>query len=247
MSVFKPVKAHFSEDKELFESIKNIFGFYPGNIFLYKLALTHKSVASEIKEGVKDSNERLEYLGDAILGAIVADFLFKKFPFKDEGFLTETRSKIVSRAQLNSLSMKLGLDKLISSSSDRRNNARSIKGDAFEAFVGAVYLDKGYEFTQKKVVENIIKVHMDLDDLVENEINFKSKLIEWSQKERREIDFKVVKEVGIGVDKQYIVRIFIDSEAYEDGCDFSIKGAEKLAAEKTYNALGLEKQDGQGI
>ena len=143
MSVFKPVKAHFSEDKDLYESIKNIFGFYPGNIFLYKLALTHKSVAEEIKEGVKDSNERLEFLGDAILGSIVADFLFKKYPFKDEGFLTETRSKIVSRFQLNHLSLKLGLDKLIVSSSDKQTNARSILGDAFEAFVGAMYLDKG--------------------------------------------------------------------------------------------------------
>lgn len=243
MSVFKPVKAHFSEDKDLYESIKNIFGFYPGNIFLYKLALTHKSVASEIKEGVKDSNERLEYLGDAILGSIVADFLFKKFPFRDEGFLTETRSKLVSRAQLNQLSVKLGLDKLIVSASDRRTNARSIKGDAFEAFVGAMYLDKGYDFSQKIIIDNIIRVHIDLDDLVENDINFKSKLIEWSQKEKKEIDFKVIKELGAGAEKQYVTRIFIDGEPFEQGCDFSIKGAEKLAAEKTYILLGLDNQE----
>lgn len=242
MSVFKPVKAHFSEDKTLFESIKNIFGFYPGNIFLYKLALTHKSVAAEIKEGVKDSNERLEYLGDAILGAIVAEFLFKKFPFKDEGFLTETRSKLVSRQQLNQLSSKLGLDKLIVSSSAHKTNAHSIKGDAFEALIGAIYLDKGYDFTQKIVLENIIKVHVDLDELVEHEVNYKSKLIEWSQKEKREIDFKVIRETGSGTEKQYVSCVFIDGDAYEEGCDFSIKGAEKLAAEKTYNSLRLEQE-----
>ncbi|MCF8331390.1 MAG: ribonuclease III [Bacteroidales bacterium] len=243
MSVFKPVKAHFSEDKDLYESIKNIFGFYPGNIFLYKLALTHKSVAEEIKEGVKDSNERLEFLGDAILGSVVADFLFKKYPFKDEGFLTETRSKIVSRIQLNQLSLKLGLDKLIASSSDKQSNARSILGDAFEAFVGAMHLDKGYEFTYRVLVDYIIKVHIDLEELLKKDINFKSKLIEWAQKERKEIDFKVIKELGQGTEKQYVVKIFIDGVAYEEGCDFSIKGAEKLSAEKTYATLGIDGQD----
>ncbi|MFO8053919.1 MAG: ribonuclease III [Bacteroidales bacterium] len=237
MSVFQLVKTYFSPDKALYESIKNIFGFYPGNIFLYKLALTHKSVADEVKEGVKHSNERLEYLGDAILGSIVADFLFKKFPFKDEGFLTETRSKIVSREQLNQLSMKLGLDKLIYTGRAKQNNARSLKGDAFEAFIGAIYLDKGYAFCQRIVVENIIGVHVDLEDLVENEINYKSKLIEWAQKEHRVICFKVVDEIGQGNEKQYVARVYIDDHPYEEACDFSIKGAEKLAAEKTYNTL----------
>ena len=113
--MFKPVKAHFSSEKELFEAINNIFGFYPGNIFLYKLAFRHKSVAHELKKGLKDSNERLEYLGDAILSAVVADYLFKKFPYKDEGFLTEMRSKLVSRNQFNQLAIKLGIDKIIQS------------------------------------------------------------------------------------------------------------------------------------
>ncbi|MCF8219737.1 MAG: ribonuclease III [Bacteroidales bacterium] len=244
MSVFKPVKAHFSEDKELYESIKNIFGFFPGNIFLYKLALTHKSVATEIKEGVKDSNERLEYLGDAILGSIVADYLFKKFPFKDEGFLTETRSKIVSRAQLNNLSIRLGLNKLIESASNSNSqNGKSINGDAFEAFIGAMYLDKGFAFAHRIVTENIIKVHLDLDELVEKEVNFKSKLIEWAQKERKEIEFKVIKEQGSGNTKQYISKVFIDGVPHEQGVDFSIKGAEKLAAEKTFQQLSLNVDD----
>jgi len=226
------------------ESIKNIFGFFPGNIFLYKLALTHKSVATEIKEGVKDSNERLEYLGDAILGSIVADYLFKKFPFKDEGFLTETRSKIVSRAQLNNLSIRLGLNKLIESASNSNSqNGKSINGDAFEAFIGAMYLDKGFAFAHRIVTENIIKVHLDLDELVEKEVNFKSKLIEWAQKERKEIEFKVIKEQGSGNTKQYISKVFIDGVPHEQGVDFSIKGAEKLAAEKTFQQLSLNVDD----
>ncbi|MFW6020386.1 MAG: ribonuclease III [Bacteroidales bacterium] len=244
MSVFRTVKARFSEDKELYESIKNIFGFFPGNIFLYKLALTHKSVATEIKEGVKDSNERLEYLGDAILGSIVADYLFKKFPFEDEGFLTETRSKIVSRIQLNNLSIKLGLNKLVeSASTSNRKNGKSINGDAFEAFIGALYLDKGYVFAHRIVTENIIKVHMDLDELVEKEVNYKSKLIEWAQKEKKEIEFKVINEKGSGNMKQYVSKVFIDGVPYEEGCDFSIKGAEKLAAEKTFHHLSIDKEN----
>lgn len=239
MSVFKTFKAHFSEDKPLYESIKNIFGFYPGNIFLYKLALTHKSVASEIKEGLKESNERMEYLGDAILSAIIAEFLFKKFPFRAEGFLTETRSKLVSREQLNQLSMKLGLDKLIASAADKKGNATSIRGDAFEAFIGAIYLDKGYDFTRKILVEHIVKVHIDIEELVKHEVNYKSKLIEWSQKEKWEIEFKVIREAGKGPSKQYVSQVFIDGIPYEEGRDFSIKGAEKLAAEKTFQTLEL--------
>ncbi len=237
MIAFNSVRAHFSDNKELYQSIKNIFGFYPGNIFLYKLALTHKSVAEEIKDGVKDSNERLEYLGDAILGSIVAAYLFQKFPFKDEGFLTETRSKIVSRAQLNHLSMKLGLNKLVNTQAKKPGKAQSINGDALEAFIGAIYLDKGYAFCRKIVVDHIINVHLDLEDLLENNFNYKSKLIEWAQKYHYQVDFKLVNEMGHGNDKQYVAKVFIDNRPYEEACDFSIKGAEKLAAEKTFKVI----------
>ncbi|MBI9036317.1 MAG: ribonuclease III, partial [Bacteroidales bacterium] len=151
----------------------------------------HKSVAHELN-GVKISNERLEYLGDAILGAIVADYLFKLFPYKDEGFLTEMRSKIVSRAQLNKLSLKLGLDKLIQSNRESMNHYKSMQGDAFEAFVGALYLDKGYDFTRDILVDNIIRLHYNIDDLQKTEVNFKSRLIEWGQKEKKEVLFKVI-------------------------------------------------------
>lgn len=219
--------------------IKNIFGFFPGNIFLYKLALRHRSVAKEINKGVKVSNERLEYLGDAVLGTIVADYMFKMFPLKDEGFLTEMRSKIVKRSQLNSLAQKLGIDKLIQSSTENRGQCKSMNGDAFEAFIGAMYLDKGYSFTKKIVINRIINVHLDIDALEKQDLNFKSRLIEWSQKEKKQVEYKVVEEVSKGFKKQYVVQVLIDGKAYGKAQDHSIKGAEQRASEKTIISLNI--------
>ncbi len=237
MIITDTVKALFSADKELSQSLKNIFGFYPGNIFLYQLAFKHKSVSSETLNGYKLSNERLEYLGDAILSAVIADFLFKKFPYKNEGFLTEMRSRIVSRASLNKLSQKLGLDKLINYSTDGRSKFRSVNGDAFEAFIGALYLDKGFEYTRKIIITRIVDMHIDLETLEKSDYNFKSKLIEWAQKEKQQLDFKLIGETGESYDKMYIVEININDTAYASAKDFSIKGAEQLAAEKAWNIM----------
>ena len=203
------------------------------------MAFRHKSVAKELSNGIKISNERLEYLGDAVLGAVVADLLFKKFPFKDEGFLTEMRSKIVSRSQLNNLSHKLGLDKLIHSSNDSKNICKSMNGDAFEAFIGALYLDRGYLFARKIIINRIINVHLDLDELETQIVNYKSKLVEWGQKEKKSVDFKVVEEIGDGFKKQFMVKLFIEGEVVESGQDFSIKGAEQIASEKAFSKLHL--------
>jgi len=242
LSIASFIRTYFSADKEFILSIKNIFGFCPSNVSLYKLAFLHKSVAQE-QNGHKPSNERLEYLGDAVLSSIVADYLFKKFPYKDEGFLTEMRSKLVSRDQLNKLSRKLGLNKFIQSNQDSKSFYRSMQGDAFEAFLGALYIDKGYNFAKKIVVNRIINVHFDIDQLVKTEVNFKSKLIEWAQKERKIVEFDVVTEVGQGTGKQYLVEVKIDGEVYSTGQDFSIKGAEKIAAEKAYIGLHPETVD----
>ncbi len=240
MNIIKRFKAYFSSDKDFIFSIRNIFGFCPGNVSLYKLAFRHRSVAVE-SNGHKLSNERLEYLGDAVLSSVVADYLFKKFPYKDEGFLTEMRSKLVSREQLNKLSRKLGLDQFILSNQDSKSFFRSMQGDAFEAFIGAIYLDRGYNFTKKIIISRIINVHFDIDELVNTEVNFKSKLIEWSQKERKEVNFNVVTEIGIGSSKQYIVEIKVEDDICAVGQDYSIKGAEKIAAEKAYTLLHLEE------
>lgn len=237
LTFFGPLGLLFSADTELSKAIRNIFGFRPGNIFLYQLAFKHKSVSSESLNGYKLSNERLEYLGDAVLGAVVAEYLFKKFPYKNEGFLTEMRSKIVNRIALGKLAQKLGLDKLVSFSKDSKNPFRSVNGDAFEAFIGALYLDKGFLFTRKILIKRVIELHIDLDSLEKNDTNFKSRLIEWAQKEKHQLEFNVVAEIGEGYNRQYVVDITIDTVVYGQGTDFSIKGAEQLAAEKTMNVL----------
>lgn len=198
----------------------------------------HRSVSQEAQNGVKINNERLEYLGDAILDAVTADFLFKTFPTKDEGFLTEMRSKIVSRVQLNKLSQKLGLDHLVQL--DPSGIYRSFRGDAFEAFVGAVYLDKGYGFTRNLLVERIIKHYFNMDELVSQEVNFKSKMVEWAQREKKQLLFQVVNEVGTGYKKQYIVEVLVDEAPVAQGRDYSIKGAEQLAAEKAWQNISGE-------
>lgn len=179
-----PLKVFFSKDKQLFIAIKHIFGFYPGNINLYKQALRHKSAASEIRDGIKNSNERLEYLGDAVLSSVIADYLFKRFPYKDEGFLTEMRSKLVSRSHLNIICSKTGLDKLIEVN-DTGALAGSIKGNAFESVIGAIYLDKGYYFALNIIIYKIIKYYLDIDEIELQEFNYKSKLLEWVQKEKK--------------------------------------------------------------
>jgi len=225
-----------SADRQLSASIKNIFGFKPGNLALYKLAFLHKSAGQEVVGGIKVNNERLEFLGDAILDAVTADFLFKTFPTRDEGFLTEMRSKIVSRTQLNKLSFKLGLDQLIQLD-DSNGLFRSYRGDAFEAFIGAIYLDKGYEFSRKFLLERIIKSYFDLDELVRQELNYKSKIIEWAQKERKNLQFIVVDEVGNGYKKQYIVEVVIDDTPLARSQHYSIKGAEQLASEKAWKQI----------
>jgi len=240
---YKPVVADLSSDKQLKNAIKSILGYKPGNISLYHLAFLHKSATQEIHNGIKVNNERLEFLGDAILDAIAADYLFKTFPTKDEGFLTEMRSKIVSRATLNRLSQKMGIDQLIQLDGSSSGTFRSFKGDAFEALIGAIYLDKGYDFTRKIILERIIKYYFNMDELVNQEVNFKSKIIEWTQREKKQTQFMVVDEVGSGYKKQYIVELQIDGAPIARGQDYSIKGAEQNAAEKSWQKINGETID----
>lgn len=226
-----------SSDKELSRFVKNILGFYPENIVLYQLAFTHKSTTSSNSK-FKISNERLEYLGDAVLELAVADFLFHTYPTQQEGFLTEMRSRIVSRASLNKLSQKLGFDSFIKCVPNNDNTGyKSLGGNTFEALMGAIYLDKGFDFSKKVIINRIIRVHLDLDQLQQTEINFKSRLLEWGQKNKRHVDFRMIETNFEGHRKLFHVQIFIDNEAYADATDFSIKGAEQLSAEKTWSML----------
>ncbi len=218
-------------DSEIIDVIYNVFGFKPVNIAPYKLACKHKSIAQQEYNGCKVSNERLEFLGDAILGAVIAEYLFKKFPYREEGFLTEIRSRIVSRQNLNNLSQKLELSRIILSA-NKCHNKNSISGDAFEAFIGAIYIDKGFEFVKKIIINRIVNCHIDVDELVKTEVNFKSKLIEWGQKNKKNINFVLIDEIEPnGKSKLYTIEVQIDNESFAKASNYSIKRAEQDAAE----------------
>lgn len=235
-------KLYFSPHRKYIKALKNLLGFVPGNLSLYRMAFRHRSVAVVLKGGSKNSNERLEFLGDAILGSVVAEVLFKKYPYKEEGFLTEMRSKIVSRANLNQLARKLGLDELIEFDSrmvNFPNKQGSLLGDAFEALVGAVFLDRGYNFTREFLINRIIKPHVDIHTLELTETNFKSKLIEWCQHHGKDIIFEVVANAEGENAKLFTIQVNIDGEIYATGRDYNKKNAEKLAAEKACEALSI--------
>jgi ribonuclease-3 len=241
MPISRFYKLYISPNRKYVKILKNLLGFVPGNISLYRMAFRHKSVAQSVKKGVKNSNERLEFLGDAVLGSVVAEVLFKLYPYEDEGFLTELRSKIVSRNNLNALARKLGFEKLIEFDNRMLNSSRqgSLLGDAFEALIGAVYLDKGYDFTRHFLVNNIIKAHVDIHTLEQTETNFKSKLIEWCQRHSKDIAFDLIGNDDGENTKLFTVQAIIDGEVVGLGKEFNKKNAEKLAAEKACEVLGI--------
>lgn len=209
--------------------IKNIFGFTPRHLDIYKMALLHRSLSQKDAVAGKLNNERLEYLGDAVLGAITADFLFRKFPLAPEGQLTEMRSKIVCRANLNALSRKIGLDKQVIV--DAHVHGKSVNGDAFEAIMGAIYLDLGYEKTKKVFIHRILMTQLDLETLLTEEKNFKSKALSWAQKHRMQLSF-THEEFDNKSNKLYKVSLLIDGEQRAEGEGYTIKQAEQAAAEQ---------------
>jgi ribonuclease III len=225
--------------KDFTLSLKRIVGFSPKNISIYQQAFRHHSAAKDIKGGIKNSNERLEFLGDSVLSTIIADFLFKKYPYKDEGPLTKMRSKIVSRDHLNKLALKMGLDKLILQNQPMQANA-SLGGNAFEALVGAVFLDRGFKTAQDFILNRVLAFYVDVEKIIETETDFKSKLIEWGQKEKKTVQFKLVNENSIGYDKQYLIAILINNDLIVEKSHFSKKRAEQLAAEATCLQLEIE-------
>ena len=225
------------QDKNLHKFLKNILGVKPGNILLYKIALIHKSCSYKDNQGFRVNNERLEYLGDAVLSAIIGDFLFKKYPHQGEGFLTEMRSKIVSRYSLNALSKKIGLNELIEYHKGNGSQFISMDGDAFEAFIGALYLDKGYKKAYKVLIKRIFSVYVDCDSLESKQWNYKSKIIDWGQKTKHRVAFQVTDVDEKTYRKQYHVCLFIDDVPQESAVGYSIKAAEQLASEKSFTKL----------
>lgn len=229
-------------EKFLKKSVTHLLGSAPQNLNLYRLAFLHASASKDsIAKTYKESNERLEFLGDSVLGMITAAYLFQKFPFKDEGFLTEIRSRMVSRESLNVLGRKLGLDEVIEYENQKKTilSRSSMYGDALEAFIGAVYLDKGFAFTQNFIVSKILTQYFDLEIVVQNNPNFKSLLIEWAQKEGKKVQF-TLEEEGLHHNKEFTAIVLLEGEKISEGKGYSKKKAEQTAAMKACEVLGIK-------
>jgi ribonuclease-3 len=229
------------KDRAFIKAITNVTSITPDNVYLYTLALTHTSFVKQNSTGKQETNERLEFLGDSILGAVVAEFLFKKFPYKDEGFLTEIRSRIVNRESLNNIALRIGLNTLVKL--DQNNHSaryKSINGNALEALVGAIYLDKGYKTTKKFILDKLIKPHFDIQTLVNTTSNFKSKLIEWAQSQNKNVKFDIVQQKQSGNTVEFTAAVTLDDKPITTGTGYSKKKAEQAAAEKSLGLLKIE-------
>ena len=236
------IRLPFRKEKELYLSLYKILGFFPNDIKYYKQALMHKSIMRREK-GKPVNNERLEFLGDAILGAVVGHIVYTHFDGKREGFLTNTRSKIVQRETLNKLARELGITDLILSSGHSSSHNSYLGGNAFEALVGAIYLDKGYKACMQFVEGRILSHFINIDKVAYKEVNFKSKLIEWSQKNRVNVDFKVVEEKKVeGGSPLFVYQVLIEGIEGGTGRGYTKKESQQQASKITLERLRREPQ-----
>ena len=238
------MKLPFREEKELFSALYDILGFYPHDIELYKQALLHKSVGRKNEKGRPVNNERLEFLGDAILDAVVGHIVFRHFEGKREGFLTNTRSKLVSRSTLGKLSQEMGIAQLIKSAGHSTSHNSYMNGNAFEALVGAIYLDRGYDACMRFMEKRILAQLINIDKVAYKEVNFKSKLLEWSQKNRVKMEFRELKQTrdpntGSPV---FTTQVFIEGLEGCMGTGFSKKESHQQASKETLQRLRREPQ-----
>lgn len=235
------IRLLFRKDRESYLCFYRILGFVPHNIKIYQQALLHKSTSLRTEKGRPINNERLEFLGDAILDAIVGDIVYKHFEGRREGFLTNTRSKIVQRETLNKLAVEIGLDKLVKYTSRSSSHNSYMYGNAFEAFIGAIYLDQGYDRCKEFMEKRIFKNYIDLEKMSRKEVNFKSKLIEWSQKNKMEVSFELIEQF---LDKDYNpmfhTEVRIEGLSAGKGTGYSKKESQQNAAQ---TALKILKND----
>lgn len=229
---------YFSKDKELARRLSSLMGFTPANLTIFKLAFSHRSNSSDEAPYAMQNNERLEYLGDAVLGSIVGEYLFKKYPNADEGFLTKMRSKIVKRKSLNKLGDKMGLDVILSEHNNTRLS-RSMLGNAVEALVGAIYLEKGYDATRRYVVKKILMNYVDIHELEHYDDNYKSQLLEWCQKNGQSVNYKLLARYKYEKRDRFKVAVMIDGKKLATADDFNKKSAEQTASEKALVNLGV--------
>ena len=242
-NIIDRIKLPFRKEKELYLSLYRIIGFYPHDISLYKLALMHKSMFKRNEKGKPVNNERLEFLGDAILDATVGDIVYRHFPGKREGFLTNTRSKLVQREMLNKLAQEMGIIQLICYSSHGSSHNSYMGGNAFEALVGAIYLDRGYDACMRFMKKRILSEMVNIDKVAYREVNFKSKLIEWSQKNRVMLEFKIIEQKK---DEQgspmFRYAVEIEGIAGCEGTGYSKKESQQMASKLTLARLRKEPQ-----
>jgi ribonuclease-3 len=229
---------YFSSDRQFARSIAGIVGFTPSNLQIFIQAFSHKS-AVDPKLHTVTSNERLEYLGDSVLSTIVAEYLFQKYPNSDEGFLTKMRSKIVKRKTLNRIADDMGIDVVLQENNDTRLS-ESMKGNALEALVGAIYLEKGFNVTKRIVINKILRRHLNIQDLEEQDDNYKSQLLEFCQKNGSEIDYRVLERFKMENRDRFKIAVFLDGKEIATGEDFNKKSAEQNASFKAMKTLGIE-------
>ncbi len=233
---------YFHPDKDLARRLKHLIGFIPVHLSLFKLAFYHKSTFTSRDYAVAN-NERLEFLGDAVLSTIVGEYLFKKYPNSDEGFLTKMRSKIVKRNSLDEIADKMGLDLFLANYNQTRLS-KSMLGNALEALVGAVYIEVGYEKTKTYVIRRILRKYLNIHDLESYDDNYKSQLLEWCQKNGHSIEYKVVAKYKSEKRDKFKVAVFVDGKKYGTADDFNKKSAEQLASERAMGVLGVAGGNG---
>jgi len=226
----------FSPNKQLLLQLEHLLGFTPKHMPYYEMALNHRSKI----EDAQDNNERLEFLGDAILGALVAEYLFKRYPYQPEGYLTELRSRIVRRETLNNVAMRMGLQKMVQYNKNDRGLSRShIFGNALEALIGAVYLDQGFVKTRRFILQQIIKPYIDIQLLESTDTNYKNQLLSWAQKNNHNISFDTLDEKTEGTRKLFTVGIMLNGELVASGTGFNKKEAGQVAAQKALEVLSV--------
>ncbi len=233
-NILDAIRLPFRKDRELYRSFYNILGFYPRKIELYQQAITHKSALSRGKERYKQNNERLEYLGDAILDAVVGDILYNRFRGKSEGFLTNVRSRLVQRETLGKLADEMGLTDLIRANQTGRTHNSYLAGNAFEALVGAVYLDRGYDYCKWFVAKRILGKHLNLEKMAHKDKNYKSRLLEWCQKYHVQAEFELLEETRESETSspRFLTRIVIEGIECGRGLGYSKKESHQLAAKE---------------
>lgn len=229
----------FHKEREFIKKVKLLTGVLPFDYRLYKQAFSHSSVVKNPKNNAQECNERLEYLGDAVLGMVIAEYLFRKYPNKDEGFLTEMRSKIVSRSSLNDLAMKLGFDSIIFFDYKLNSNPNpSIYGNALEAFIGALFLDKGVLYAKDFIYKTIIQGHIDVAELEKTDNNYKSRLLEFVQKKKiTSLSYEILNEENRGTHRVYTIGVKVGNKLVAQATDLKKKSAEQKASELALEIL----------